>query len=126
MSNLEKIIIPILKSGDYLITSPQVALHDKLAIQYKDELLERIVESRAKGLVLDVSAIDVVDSFLVRQIGEIASAASIMGAQVVVVGLRPEVAMTLVEMGLSLRGVRTARDLEKGIEILRSVRKGQL
>jgi rsbT antagonist protein RsbS len=123
MTHLEKVMIPILKSGDYLITSPQVALHDKLAVQYKDEILERIVESRAKGLVLDVSAIDVVDSFLVRQIGEIASAASIMGAQVVVVGLRPEVAMTLVEMGLSLRGVRTARDLEKGMKILREVRK---
>jgi rsbT antagonist protein RsbS len=123
MTHLEKVMIPILKSGDYLITSPQVALHDRLAVQYKDEILERIVEARAKGLVLDVSAIDVVDSFLVRQIGEIASAASIMGAQVVVVGLRPEVAMTLVEMGLSLRGVRTARDLEKGIETLRKVRK---
>jgi rsbT antagonist protein RsbS len=123
MTHVEKVMIPILKSGDYLITSPQVALHDKLAVQYKDEILERIVESRAKGLVLDVSAIDVVDSFLVRQIGEIASAASIMGAQVVVVGLRPEVAMTLVEMGLSLIGVRTARDLEKGMQILREIRK---
>jgi rsbT antagonist protein RsbS len=118
---LEKVTIPILKSGDYLITSPQVALHDKLAVQYKDQILEKIVETKAKGLVLDVSAIDVVDSFLVRQIGEIATAANIMGAQVVIAGLRPEVAMTMVEMGFSLRGVHTARDLERGIEILRKV-----
>jgi rsbT antagonist protein RsbS len=116
---LEKVTIPILKSGDYLITSPQVALHDKLAVQYKDDILKKIVETKAKGLVLDVSAIDVVDSFLVRQIGEIATAANIMGAQVVIAGLRPEVAMTMVEMGFSLKGVSTARDLEKGMEILR-------
>nr|MDO8097639.1 STAS domain-containing protein [Candidatus Njordarchaeota archaeon] len=123
---MEKVNIPILKSGDYLITSPQVALHDKLAVQYKDDILERIIETKAKGLVLDVSAIDVVDSFLVRQIGEIATAANIMGAQVVVVGLRPEVAMTLVEMGFTLKGIHTARDLEKGIEILHKAGKPQL
>lgn len=118
MTGLEKVTIPILKSGDCLITSPQVALHDKLAVQYKDDILEKIVETKAKGLVLDLSAIDVVDSFLVRQIGEIATAANIMGAQVVVVGLTPEVAMTLVEMGFSLKGVHTARNLEKGLEVL--------
>jgi len=116
---LERSVIPILKSGDYLITSPQVALHDKLAVQFKGDVLRRIVETKAKGLVLDISAIDVVDSFLVRQIGEIAMSANIMGAQVVVVGLRPDVAMTLVEMGFSLRGVHTALDLEKGLEVLR-------
>jgi len=120
---LERVSIPILKTGDYLITSPQVALHDKMAVQFKDDILRRIVETKAKGLVFDVSAIDIVDSFLVRQIGEIAIAANIMGAQVVVVGLRPEVAMTLVEMGFSLRGIQTARDLEKGLEVLGKARK---
>lgn len=120
---MEKTSIPILKSGDYLITSPQVALHDKMAVQFKDDILRRIVETKAKGLVLDISAIDVVDSFLVRQIGEIATAANIMGAQVVVAGLRPEVAMTLVEMGFSLKGVHTALDLEKGLETLRKAGK---
>jgi rsbT antagonist protein RsbS len=120
---LEKVSIPIMKTEDFLISSPQVSLHDKLAVQYKEDILERITETRAKGLVLDVSAIDIVDSFLVRQIGEIAVAAGIMGAQVVVVGLRPEVAMTMVEMGFSLRGLKTARDLEKGIDILRKNRR---
>jgi rsbT antagonist protein RsbS len=115
---LENVSIPILKSGDYLITSPQVVLHDRLAVQFKKDILGRIVETKAEGLVLDISAIDVVDSFLVRQIGEIATAASIMGTQVVVVGLRPTVAMTLVEMGFLLGGVHTARDLEKGLETL--------
>lgn len=120
---MEKATIPILKSGDYLITSPQVTLHDKIAVQYKTAILEKIVETKAKGLVLDLSAIDVVDSFLVKQIAEIATAAHIMGAEVVVVGLRPEVAMTLVEMGFTLEGIHTARDLEKGIETLRRVGK---
>lgn len=120
-TNLEKVSIPILKSGAYLITSPQVALHDKLAVQFKDDILQRIVETKAKGLVLDISAIDIVDSFLVRVIGEIATAAKIMGAQVVVVGLGPAVAMTLVEMGFLLGGVHTALDLEKGLEVLRKV-----
>ena len=90
-----------------------------MAIEFKDEILKRILESRAKGLVFDVSAIDVVDSFLVRQIAEITSAAKVMGVDVVVVGLRPEVAMTLVEMGFSMGGIHTARNLERGLEILR-------
>lgn len=116
---MESTSIPILKSGEYLITSPQVTLHDKMAVQFKSDILSRIVETRAKGLILDISAIDVVDSFLVRQISEIAATANIMGAQVVVVGLRAEVSMALVEMGFLLRGVHTARDLEKGLDILR-------
>lgn len=115
---MEKPSVPILKSGDYLITSPQMALHDKLAVQFKSDILRTIVETRAKGLVLDLSAIDIVDSFLVRQIEEIASASSIMGTHVVVVGLRPEVAMALVEMGFSLERVHTAVNLEKGLEVL--------
>lgn len=116
---MDEISIPILKTGDYLITSPQVAVHDRMAIKFKDEILKRLLESKAKGLVFDVSAIDVVDSFLVRQIAEITAAARVMGANVVVVGLRPEVAMTLVEMGFSMGGIHTARDLEKGLEMLR-------
>jgi rsbT antagonist protein RsbS len=120
---LERSPIPILKLGEYLISSPQVALHDKMAVQFKDDILQRIIETRAKGLVLDLSAIDIVDSFLVRQIGEIAMTTSLMGARVVVVGLRPEVAMALTEMGFTVSGVETARDLEKGFEILRKAGK---
>jgi rsbT antagonist protein RsbS len=95
-----------------------MALHDRLAVEFKGDLLERIVTTKAKGLVLDLSSIDVIDSFLVRQIGEIASSARIMGAKVVVVGLRPAVALTLVEMGISLVGVKIARDLEKGLAMV--------
>lgn len=120
---MERFSIPILKSGDCLIASPQVALHDKLAIEFKDNLLKIIIASKAKGLVLDLSAIDVVDSFLVRQIGEIASSARIMGTEVVAVGLRPAVAMTLVEMGIPLTGVKVARDLEKGLTMFSKVGK---
>jgi rsbT antagonist protein RsbS len=110
--------ISILKTGDYLITSPQVALHDKLAVKYKDDILQRIVKTKARGLVLELSGIDIVDSFLVRVIGEIASSAKVMGCQVVLVGIRSVVAMTLSEMGFVLQGVHTALDLEKGIDIL--------
>jgi rsbT antagonist protein RsbS len=114
---VEECSIPILKLGDCLIASPQIALHDKLAVQFKDCLLEKIVDTNVKGLVLDLSGIDIVDSFLVRQIGEITVSARIMGAEIVVVGLRPSVAMTLVEMGIPLLGVKIARNLEKGLSI---------
>lgn len=120
---MENVSIPILKSGDALIVSPQVVLHDKLAVQFKNDILQRIIETKAKGVVLDISAIDVVDSFMVRQIGEIAIAANIMGVQVVVVGLQATVAMTLVEMGFSLGHVHTARDLERGLEVLQKIGK---
>ncbi len=120
---MEKIRIPILRFGDCLITSPQVTLHDEVAIQFKNDILDKIIETKVRGLIFDVSAIDVVDSFLVRQIGELVMTASIMGTTVVVVGLRPEVAMSLVEMGLSLEKIQTARDLEKGLEILRKSQK---
>ena len=114
---MEKFVVPILKSGDCLIASPQIALHDKLAVEFKESLLEKIVDTKVRGLVLDLSAIDIVDSFLVRQIGEIAMSARIMGGEVVVVGLRPAVAMTLVEMGIPLLGAKVARDLEKGLAL---------
>ena len=115
---MEKFTIPILKSGNCLIASPQMALHDNLAVEFKENLLQKIIENKAKGLVLDLSAIDIVDSFLVRQIGEITMSARIMGAEVVVVGLTPAVAMTLVEMGIPLLGAKVARDLEKGLALL--------
>lgn len=120
---MDKFSIPILKSGDCLIASPQIALHDKLAVQFKENLLERIIDTKAKGMVLDLSAIEVVDSFLVRQIGEIASSAKIMGTKVVVVGLRPAVALTLVEMGIYLNDVSVERDLEKGLAIFNKAGK---
>ncbi len=116
---MEKSSIPILRLGTFLISSPQIAIHDKIAVQYKDDILQKIVEMKAKGLVLDISAIDVVDSFLVRVISEIASSANLMGCPTVVTGMSPAVAITLAEMDLSLRGVFTALDIEKSLRILR-------
>lgn len=116
---MEKSTIPILRLGNYLLTSPQIAIHDKIAVQYKDEILQKIVETKVKGLILDISAIDVVDSFLVRVISEIASSANLMGCPTVVSGMSPAVAITLAEMDLSLRGVFTALDIEKSLKILR-------
>ena len=111
--------IPILRLGNFLISSPQIAIHDKIAVQYKDDILQKIVEIKIKGLILDISAIDVVDSFLVRVISDIASSANLMGCPTVVTGMSPAVAITLAEMDLSLRGVFTALDIEKSLKILR-------
>ncbi|HME54080.1 MAG TPA: STAS domain-containing protein [Candidatus Lokiarchaeia archaeon] len=116
---MENSSIPILRLGNYLISSPQIAIHDKIAVQYKDEVLQKIVALKAKGLILDISAIDVVDSFLVRVISEIASSANLMGCPTVVTGMSPAVAITLTEMDLSLSGVFTALDIEKSLKILR-------
>ena len=87
--------IPILRLGNFLISSPQIAIHDKIAVQYKDDILQKIVEIKIKGLILDISAIDVVDSFLVRVISDIASSANLMGCPTVVTGMSPAVAITL-------------------------------
>ena len=115
--------IPILKMEDFLVTSIQVTLHDKLAMQFQDDVLRKIEHTRAKGLVIDVTAIDVVDSFLTRILMETASMASLMGAKTVLAGMQPEVAIALVELGLDLQGVETALNLEKGLDLLRHARK---
>ncbi len=110
--------IPILQIENFLVASIQTELHDQTAIHFKDDLLQRIYETKARGLVLDLTAIDVVDSFIARIIGDLAEMAGLMGATVVVTGLQPAVAITLVELGVELRGVMTALDLEKGISTL--------
>jgi rsbT antagonist protein RsbS len=110
--------IPILKLGDFLLVSPQIALHDRAAVQFKQDLLLKIADTRAKGLILDVSGVNVVDSFLIRLIDEISSSVGVMGARVVVTGFRAEVAATLVEMGFTPRWFLVARDLETGIRKL--------
>lgn len=117
--NLDIARIPILQIEDFLVASVQVALHDRLAEQFRDDLLKRIYETKSKGFILDLTALDVVDSFLGRMIGEIAEMASLMGTHVVVSGLQPAVAITLVELGVELSGVSTVLNLQKGIIALR-------
>ena len=111
--------IPILKMGPYLLVTIQVDMHDRVAMTLQDELTERIVSERAQGVLLDISSVDVVDSFIGRMIGNIASMSRVLDAETVVVGMRPAVAITLVELGLSLPGVRTALNVERGMELLR-------
>ena len=111
--------IPILQIEQFLVASIQVALHDASAVQFKDDLLDRIHDTKARGLILDLTAMDVVDSFLGKLIGDVTEMAGLMGTTVVITGLQPAVAITLVELGLDLPGVVTALNLEKGMARLR-------
>ena len=113
--------IPVLKMGEYLLVTIQVDMHDRLAMTLQDDLTARIVSARAKGVLIDISALEMVDSFIGRMLGEIASMSRILDAETVVVGMRPAVAITLVELGLSLTGVRTALNIERGMELLRTL-----
>ena len=115
--------IPILKMGPYLLVTIQVDMHDRVAMTLQDELTERIVSERAKGVLLDISTVDVVDSFIGRMISNIAAMSRVLDAQTVVVGMQPAVAITLVELGLTLTGVRTALNVERGMELLAQTRK---
>jgi rsbT antagonist protein RsbS len=110
--------IPILKMGDFLLVTIQVDMHDRLALTLQDELTGRIVTARARGVLIDISALEVVDSFIGRMLANIASMARVLDAETVVVGMQPAVAITLVELGLSLPGVRTALNVDKGMELL--------
>ena len=112
--------IPILKIGDFLLVSVQVDMHDRLAVSLQDDLTTRIVSSRARGVLIDISALDIVDSFIGRMLGNIAGMARVLDAHTVVVGMQPSVAITLVELGLSLPGIRTALNIDRGMELLRS------
>jgi rsbT antagonist protein RsbS len=111
--------IPILKMGEYLLVTIQVDMHDRLAMTLQDDLTEQIVKHRARGVLIDISALEMVDSFIGRMLGNIAGMARLLDAETVVVGMQPSVAITLVELGLSLKGIRTALDVEKGMEGLR-------
>jgi rsbT antagonist protein RsbS len=111
--------IPILKMDKFLLVTIQVDMHDQLAMQLQDDLTERIVKTRARGVLIDISSLEVVDSFIGRMISNIAGMARILDAETVVVGMQPAVAITLVELGLSLEGVRTALDVDKGMALLR-------
>ena len=110
--------IPILRMGRLLLVTIQVDMHDRLALALQDDLTSRIVKDRAKGVLIDISALEIVDSFMGRTLGNIAGMARILDADTVVVGMRPAVAITLVELGLALPGIRTALTVEKGMELL--------
>jgi len=110
--------IPILKMGSFLLVTIQVDMHDQLALQLQDDLTNRIVASRARGVLIDISSLEIVDSFIGRMISNIAGMARVLDAETVVVGMQPAVAITLVELGLSLDGVRTALNVDKGMLLL--------
>jgi len=112
--------VPILKQGDVLIASIQAALSDRDLVDLKDELADRIGRLRSRGVVMDVTALDVLDSFATRTIRGIAYTAKLRGAECVVVGIQPEVAFAMVQLGLSLDGIATALDLEEGLALLRT------
>jgi rsbT antagonist protein RsbS len=112
--------IPILKLRDLLLVSIQVDMHDRLAMQLQDELTARISETGARGVLIDISSLDIVDSFIGRMIANIAAMARVLDAETVVVGMQPAVAITLVELGLNLPGVRTALNVDKGMALLES------
>ena len=110
--------IPILQMGDYLLVTIQVDMHDQLALTLQEDLTERVSRSGARGVLIDISSLDVVDSFIGRMLANIAQMSRILDAQTVVVGMRPAVAITLVELGMSLEGVRTALNVERGMALL--------
>ena len=111
--------IPILRMGDYLLVTIQVDMHDRLALALQDDLTGQINRTGAKGVLIDISALEIVDSFIGRMIANISRMSRILDAHTVVVGMRPAVAITLVELGLSLEGVHTALDVERGMRLLR-------
>jgi rsbT antagonist protein RsbS len=113
--------IPILRMGEFLLVTIQVDMHDQLALQLQDDLTRAIDKKGAKGVLIDISALEMVDSFIGRMIADISGMARILDARTVVVGMQPAVAITLVELGLSLPGVATALNVERGMELLRRV-----
>jgi len=113
--------IPILKMGNLLLVTIQVDMHDRLAMTLQDDLTARIVKERANGVLIDISALDIVDSFIGRMISNTAAMARILDATTVLVGMQPAVAITLVELGLTLHGVRTALNVEQGVKLLQRI-----
>jgi rsbT antagonist protein RsbS len=113
--------IPILRIGDCLLVPIQVDMHDRLVMALEDELTNRIVSDQANGVMIDISSLEIIDSFIGRMLNNIAATSRVLDAVTVVVGMRPAVAITMVELGLSLPGVRTALDVDKGLALLRKL-----
>src|SRR5512139_919036 len=118
--------IPILRMGRFLLVTIQVDMHDRLALTLQDDLTERITQTGARGVLIDISSLEMVDSFIGRMLANIASMSRILDAETVVVGMRPAVAITLVELGLSLPGVRTALNVERGMALLEASLTGYM
>lgn len=116
--------IPILRMGDFLLVTIQVDMHDRLAMALQDDLTRRISETNAHGVLIDISSLEIVDSFIGRMLGNIAAMSRVLDARTVVVGMQPAVAITLVELGMSLPGVRTALNVDAGMELLRAPENG--
>lgn len=112
--------IPILKIGNALLVTIQVDMHDRLATALEEDLTNRIVQAGARGVLIDISSLEIVDSFIGRMLDNIAAVSRILDARTVVVGMRPAVAITLVELGLTLAGVKTALNVERGMELIHS------
>jgi len=110
--------IPILRMGDFLLITIQVDMHDKLAMQLQDDVTARIADWGSIGVLIDISSLEIVDSFIGRMLANMAAMSRVLGAETVVVGMQPAVAITLVELGMSLPGVRTALNVESGMELL--------
>jgi rsbT antagonist protein RsbS len=110
--------IPILRIGRLLLVSIQVDMHDRLAMRLQDDLTQQISTTNAKGVLIDISALEIVDSFIGRMIGNISAMARVLDAQTIVTGMQPAVAITLVELGISLNGIRTALNVERGMALL--------
>jgi rsbT antagonist protein RsbS len=110
--------IPILKLGDTLLVTIQVDMHDRLAVLLQEDLTARIAQTQARGVLIDISALEIVDSFIGRMLANLAAMARVLDAITVVVGMRPAVAITLVELGLELKGVRTALNVEQGMALI--------
>jgi rsbT antagonist protein RsbS len=119
---LEK--IPILRMGELLLVTIQVDMHDRLAMALQEDLTQMISDTEARGVLIDISSLDIVDSFIGRMLANIAAMSRVLDAETVVVGMRPSVAITLVELGLSLTGVRTALNVDAGMELLKSAVRG--
>ncbi|GAC1434224.1 MAG: STAS domain-containing protein [Terriglobales bacterium] len=111
--------IPILRMGEFLLVTIQVDMHDRLAMALQDDLTRTISATEARGVLLDISSLEIVDSFIGRMLSNIAAMSRVLDAETVVVGMQPAVAITLVELGLSLPGVRTALNVDAGMEVLR-------
>ena len=112
--------IPILTTGEFLLVTIQVDMHDRLALDLQEDLTKQIVKKQSSGVLIDISSLDMVDSFIGRMLANIASISRLLDAETVVVGMQPAVAITLVELGLSLHGVRTALNVDRGMELLRA------